>query len=362
MTCKGGLKAALFFIGILVVLAIFWSDRVISSIHSMPPWLKILVCTGMGGVLGGVLGVLRDVPVKAMMEDAIEGFFDCTQFEEQAASSGMDFCCRARRLFIALFLGGIGGFGGSIAGLFAMIVADKLKPDQFNDLAKLTVFTTGSISGFLGFRLLKSVSDAWANKFEKELQENRRHVKRLDRKSTQSLIASLTSQMISAWNVKQTNAEQFKSDAKLALEKFNQADGKDRESLLLDPQLAVYRGLLLRHTEQLLPAIEALRSHIAAIERMGNPDRRWAHIYYNLACYLNVNANQLAAAGADPATVEALRAEAWSALKRAVVLVPTLKQDAKDETRADIAPDAAGASVNDLVGIEMDGRRKIDEL
>ena len=72
-----------------------------------------------------------------------------------------------KRFWAALGLGAAGGFGGATAMLLLGITTKQLKMEfDVENIARL--FSLGLVSGFLGFRLLKSVAD----KVDKQIQEN----------------------------------------------------------------------------------------------------------------------------------------------------------------------------------------------
>jgi hypothetical protein len=109
-------------------------------------WLTILLLMACAGAFGGVLDVLRLIDIKDLLSEKAGPRFSW--------------------VIQGLLVGAVIGSGGAIAAIFVTGAADKFA--TVDTVAnRLRLVSLGVISGFLGYRLLKSV----ANQLEKDVND-----------------------------------------------------------------------------------------------------------------------------------------------------------------------------------------------
>jgi hypothetical protein len=146
---------------ILVFRSLFQIDIIRSAYHSLRAsmlvrtggpngtWFPILLLFIFSGAAGGGLSTLSLTDIARIWK----------------SQTALPFSLwKVRDICVSLLIGCAGGVGGAITAVFIMSIDGKFKfstSDGFDDAKVLTYISTGLVSGFLGFRLIRGVAEEW---------------------------------------------------------------------------------------------------------------------------------------------------------------------------------------------------------
>lgn len=276
----------------------------ITSCSSMTmSWIEILALMLIPGAFGGILSVLQLIDVPRLMDSAKLSVF-----------------VSRRRFYLALILGAFGGCGGALAilllGLWTKQLDDNLVATTRN---KLLFCSLGVVSGFLGFRLLKSV----ASNLEKQIHDAELRAEDRIREMEKRLVEEddIMSQAREAFRSK-TVANADIEQVISAMEQVKRRRPADRTVAILIGNLYDKVG---KHTE----AISAVTDTLAAKGRLGKAaDKDAADMLFNRACY---RIPLFAAAENDEAKKNVLKKEILEDLKTSFSYFPENKVIARGD-------------------------------
>ncbi len=278
-------------------------------------WIEILILMIIAGAFGGLLDVLQLIDIRKLIEQ------------------GGPILSSKRRFAGALCLGCTGGAGGSLAMLFVVAATAKL---DTSDSApnRLMLISLGVVSGFLGYRVLRSV----AQRVEKQIQEVEARTDRKIQESvarveatTEKKIAenAMRAEYFEAVNLGLLVAENRNAPLSANLEAISRLEEFVKQAPD-DRQASIILSNIYAKTEDYDKAIKILTDLINVLETKG-PGRKMdvGDALYNRACMLNLMADKHSE---DTQRRQELRQKTFEDLESAVQLSPLNKEQAKSDT------------------------------
>jgi len=265
----------------------------------------IIVILVVFGAFGGILDVLQVIDVRRLVST-----------DDILVNS-------RRRLGGALLLGAFGGIGGGFAMLFILATSGKLSPE--NSVVNLSLLSSiFTISGFLGYRILKSV----AVKVDKQIQELEERTEKKLKDTTLELQAeigyldAINSGLVCA-GAKDTSNSAIE-EATYKLNKILTVKPTDRKA-------AIILARIYKKQKNYSKAIEILSKAIESRKRYPelSKDTDTAALYYNRACYNNLLRAQ--AAKEDNVLDQELKSKMYIDLKEAINFDVSNRLEAKDD-------------------------------
>jgi tetratricopeptide (TPR) repeat protein len=276
-------------------------------------WIEILILMAMSGMFGGVLDVLQLIDIKKLIEQDARVLLS------------------KRRFVGALLLGAVGGAGGAIAMLFVIVATAKLntKPEPEN---RLMLISLGMVSGFLGYRVLRSV----AQRVEKQIQEvETRAAKKID-ESAARVEASTTQKIEETADRLQRETEYSKAiTLGFMIAEKGDAIPSDTDTAISGLKRILERepdnrqaGIVLSNIYRKLggnnEALRVLSALTQSLEGKTARQKDLADSLYNRACLYNSMANQ----EKNELRIQELRNKAYEDLERSIRLSPINKDEA----------------------------------
>jgi hypothetical protein len=268
-------------------------------------WVPVLLIMVVTGAFGGVLGVFSLFNIPDLL-------------------SGKPTVKTKTALVMATLVGATGGIGGAIA-ILALFAADSKFPEdgKVSQRLKLGLCAAGVTAGFIGYRVLGTMSAALEEK-----------LRRLARDTEEKLLQSVeagnrqTQLITEAINALQPNAPEFA--ARAAIERCS-SFLKDVPDAIANRDFLIPFARLHRKVKQLPEALQLLTQYLrhrtAAAAGVEPADKDVADVRYNRACYYSVMAD----AEPDPNKRKQLQQQAIDDLKRSVEISPTNLADAKTD-------------------------------
>ncbi len=248
----------------------FWST--VQSIQFFPGWMPTLLMFILSGALGGMLGPLQLPDVAWLMGTSEQSHFRRARIWNFLAAEAVS---------------AAGGIGGAMALLFVMLLADKIGPNPPRDRDFLVYITSGVLSGFLGFQLLKVI----AANLLKNLGILQDSAKEAERKAIQfehrSQLRSAILQGLFDYNEQETARPHHIEESIAELERLLPEFPGDRRAII------VLANLLGHSQRNYAKAIDVLNAGLKVIEASPNVAERTqdrADILYNRACYYALQA------------------------------------------------------------------------
>jgi tetratricopeptide (TPR) repeat protein len=266
---------------------------------------------GISGAFGGILDVLQIIDIRRLV----------TQSEPIISSY--------RRFFIGLILGAIGGIGGGMAMLFTLIATSKLNTANTPENT-LMFLSLGTISGFLGYKILRNV----AQRVDKQIQEAEQ---RTEKKIDQAIATTVEKIEKAEDNVhKELNYHHIVALSLFVIGQPNPPSTLIRQSIIdledilkrtpNDRQASIILSNAYAKEKNYKKSIEVLTNLIKLLESAGNLRiEDIGDALYNRACIrsemlLKIN---------DESEVEKLKKEIYTDLQKSFQLVPSNKEEAK---------------------------------
>ena len=262
--------------------------------------LQILFIMCAAGAFGGMLDVIQLIDVRKLVEQ--EG----------------PIVVFTRRFFVALALGAFGGIGGAVAMLFIITATAKLdtgdKPENL-----LLLISLGMVSGFLGYRVLRSV----AMRVEKQIQDVEERTDKKIREAESNL--KRYTEIIEAVNIGRSVVAD-RSAERFALEEAIEKLEALRSQMPDHREINIVLGTIYRKMGKYRKAIQTLTEALQAMRAKGAKDKDVADVLYNRACYYNLLADSV-----DGTERGELKQNAFADLEASFRLSPSNRSDAAED-------------------------------
>jgi tetratricopeptide (TPR) repeat protein len=280
-------------------------------------WIKVLLLMCGAGAFGGMLDVLQLVDIRKLVGE-----------------SGPILASK-KRFMGALILGALGGMGGSISMLFVIVATSKLETsDKPTNI--LLLISLGMISGFLGYRVLRSV----AQKVEKQLEEMelrtdkkiQETAARVEEQTTKKIVESKKilqreveySDAITTGKIVRADEHALPSTIEMAMSQLRSV----LEEIPDDRQATIILSNLYTKKGDYDNAISLLTGFIEMLQEKGGRNKDIADALYNRACFINIVAEGITN---NLAKREELKHKVFADLERSFRLAPSNREEAKND-------------------------------